>query len=88
MIPTPAIRESLISLDLHTNSLFVRVLGYGLSVRVRGTYRELFSERNRLVPFWDLGPLRVAPLTPIFSKRSGISGIREVIRQTDERERS
>jgi hypothetical protein len=54
----------LLSLNVETTGLWLRVFGYGLSVRIRGSYDPLFSERNGLVPMLDLGPLRFRALSP------------------------
>ena len=58
-------KDSIFSLALDFNGAWVRVFGLGLSVRVRGTYKPLFSEREGVVPRLDLGPLRFMVLAAI-----------------------
>ena len=57
--------DSLLSFDIRLDGAWFRVFGWGLSVRVRGTYMPLFSERERMQPRVDVGPLRFMVLTPV-----------------------
>ena len=60
--------DSILSVNVRWDGAWFRVFGYGAAVRIKGTYKPLFSERNRLEPRVDLGPLRFVFLRPAFPR--------------------